>query len=664
MKTFFTANMKIIILIIFIHCLFLFSWLCIDTRPPQWDQAIHVMLSMKYADLFKNDLSYEKFILISNYYPPLYHCITAFWMLLFGMNTYCYAFTNILFLAVMLVSGYFLIKEISSEKHAVLTILLLSAFPFIHWLEKNALIDIAVASIFPVVYLFVYKSDFFIKRKYTVYAGISAGLAILIKWTFVIFLIPLFFIALYKHKSLLKPAKGLFLACFSCFITFIPWYATKIVSFLSQFPKSIHAGVREKDPEVLTVKSFLYYVQSLYEHHLGIIITLLFIVGLFIFLKNFKDKIIIWFTAFSILIPLILLSLYRNKDPRYIIGYFIFIAFISSFSLMKIYEKNRNLIILSIIVYTFYSYFIADKPYSGDWKIKKIFSDILKEHKPKALTISVIPDAAHCNESTFKWADAIINNDKTITIKDVKHLPFHSHFIVTKTGSQGASSSLNDINDFLNSELAHEKFSEYNLFNSYILPDNEMISVYKRKESPLDADKIKNLCNEIFSTSALNVNIIKKDDNEFTFIVSIEKGTITDKKNVIPIENSVFIFKNVTHIIPPYSLRSFLCSEIHVTATIVKDDIFKMLKKNVDSLSFENNCLTVSKKNLTISLAFSDVQYQRLTLSKLDIFYKQRKIPEIITDYLRSNIVTNLNNAGFPINFKHIEINDKGIYIH
>ena len=47
-------------------------WLTVDTAPPAWDEAGHLLLSYDFANIIKNQ-QWLELLTTSNYYPPLTH---------------------------------------------------------------------------------------------------------------------------------------------------------------------------------------------------------------------------------------------------------------------------------------------------------------------------------------------------------------------------------------------------------------------------------------------------------------------------------------------------------------------------------------------------------------------------------------------------------------
>lgn len=84
-------------------------WLSQDSLPPAWDQARHMLLSLKYYRLLTDThlfTSLKDFFFVSHYYPPLFHVSAAPLIFLFGFSEHNLGMVNFLYLILFATSLY------------------------------------------------------------------------------------------------------------------------------------------------------------------------------------------------------------------------------------------------------------------------------------------------------------------------------------------------------------------------------------------------------------------------------------------------------------------------------------------------------------------------------------------------------------------------------
>lgn len=167
-----------------------YIWIVQDKKPPGWDDAAHLMLSLSYYNILINpgwDLI-GKIIQVSSYYPPFYHSFIAFMYLLFGKSLTIALMTNSLFFGVLLISTYGIGKKLFNEETGLLAAILISFYPSIFQLERVLLLEIPLVALVTSSVYFLILTEKFGNYKYSIAAGITAALSVLTKWTAVFFI--------------------------------------------------------------------------------------------------------------------------------------------------------------------------------------------------------------------------------------------------------------------------------------------------------------------------------------------------------------------------------------------------------------------------------------------------------------------------------------------
>lgn len=127
-------------------------------------------------------------------HPPLYLIVSALGYYMFGPNPQVPAYISVIFSALSLIPLYLIVKDIMGRRTALWAAVFLAFMPgnvfYSTWIKQEGML----------LFLFLWGLCFFLKRRF-VLAGLSIGLALLVK-EFALFFFPLsFFIALIEHKK-------------------------------------------------------------------------------------------------------------------------------------------------------------------------------------------------------------------------------------------------------------------------------------------------------------------------------------------------------------------------------------------------------------------------------------------------------------------------------
>lgn len=393
-----------------VNVIYNYIWIIQDKKPPGWDDAAHLMLSLSYYQILA-DPGWDmigKMVQVSSYYPPFYHFFTAFMYLLFGKSLDVALMTNSVFLGILLLSVFGIGKKIFNEEAGLVAAVLVTLYPSIFALERVYMLELPLVAMVSLSVYFLILTDHFKSLKFSIAFGITIALAVLTKWTAAFFIIgPLLCIihdtfsprtieqriALglksqkiektchYCGKALknnyiqhtdknfcskdckkkwklqsknrknaphFSRAVNLGIAIFVSFIVASIWY----IPHLSDVYNNIiigqtFAGAAEGDPSVLTIPSIRYYILTLLDFQISPILAVLFFVGVLYLLKKKENQLLLFLWIF---IPYLAFTLFRNKDYRYTLPIVGAIALISALPLVKINSKKLKAAVFSIIL--------------------------------------------------------------------------------------------------------------------------------------------------------------------------------------------------------------------------------------------------------------------------------------------------------------------------
>jgi len=147
----------------------------------------------------------------------LYNFILGFFISIFQGEYWCAQITNVLISSLILLPTYLIGLRFFNKKIAILSFVLLSISPYVHWILYTWPKCFAGFLILVVFY-------FVMKRRLNVFVGISAGLAFLIHQMSLLYLIPIGLFILHKRKEFNLNRQILFLVLIPFIVAFVSWY--------------------------------------------------------------------------------------------------------------------------------------------------------------------------------------------------------------------------------------------------------------------------------------------------------------------------------------------------------------------------------------------------------------------------------------------------------
>ncbi len=192
--------------LILFHILNNWIWLSTNVVILGWDRPRHLIESLRYNDILRTlnlDSLFQAFTL-SGYYPPLFHLLIVAFYKLFGLSADVAAMVNSLYLAILLPSTYLIGRKIWGWKEGLLSAFLVSTFPMIYAMSRYTYIEFTLTSMVTLSIWLLLMSEGFTHRGYSLLFGLSLGLGMLTKWTYLLFVPPLLFFLILQRGLIPK----------------------------------------------------------------------------------------------------------------------------------------------------------------------------------------------------------------------------------------------------------------------------------------------------------------------------------------------------------------------------------------------------------------------------------------------------------------------------
>lgn len=294
-------------------------WLGQNHAPLSFDQSHHFLLSLGYREILADLLRWPDLCSFAIYYPPLFHTSLAAMMLIGGVSLTYAPLINSFWLLMLMLPTWLLGREAFGRAAGLAGAVLLALIPASAGLAREVLMEVCLAAMVAWAVWALARSQGLSSRRWLLLLGALAGLGMLAKWTFAMYLLgPLAWCLYWGHgRGLAVDWRGVAWALVIGAAVCLPWYlhspATLIKNML------INAGpvaLKEGDPAVFSPEGLLYYLLSLVNHQMFLPLAALVVVGLVAGLVWRRERtalLAVWFIT-----GLVLITLLRNKDSRYL----------------------------------------------------------------------------------------------------------------------------------------------------------------------------------------------------------------------------------------------------------------------------------------------------------------------------------------------------------
>jgi len=357
----------LIILLIFVfHSINNYIWLRLDHKPVFDDQAFHLLGGLQITDMLSSfhhgGLSKIIGFHIVHFYPPLFHFCMAIFNILFGKSLVSSIMANTIFLAILYGSLYYIGKKLGNKNIGVLSIFIVSMYPFIFGLSRSSLPDFALTAMVTLSLCCLFYTDYFTKRLFSLLFGISFGLGMLTKQVFIFFIItPLICVVweLFSKREMDKSrASNLFISFLIAFLLSGYWYVSNLMIVLPNYIRAgYHDAVMFGSVRLFSLSSLSYYLYQLAANQMSFFFCIIFLVGA---MKLFRTKAKMKFLLFLSIVGvyLIFTFLIKTKEPKSTVPYLPIFAIISSAGILSVKPTRLRLFFITfLIIFGLYQYF-------------------------------------------------------------------------------------------------------------------------------------------------------------------------------------------------------------------------------------------------------------------------------------------------------------------
>jgi hypothetical protein len=505
-------------------------YLSYNTIPPHMDLANHMTSALKYhqvmSDFFQQPdlLSFKSIKAVlrnlvevdQNVYPPLFPFVASFAVFFAGSSIKWLAMTQVFFMAILLYTLYQIGKKLRDEESGILAGVMILLYPMVFGSSREFMLEFPLLAITALSCYFLLYSEEFHNHTFTVLFGLSIGLGMLTKMTYVSYIVgPLGYVTWLVISKIrggkVQPAEGvrrfcrLLVALVLGLLLAGLWYVPNYSSFLSNF-RNI-TSLNPTGLSIFDVDSLLYFLNAMIEYQIGLPFFILFIYGLSR-LGRSVNKTHAWFLlvwAFSIYL---IHTFATHKNNYQDIGILLPVGIISAIAISTLRQWKKAIVTLVLLFgflqfatlslpepwlakrlgkFEWAGHYHVSFPRSEDWKIE----DALRSLGDQTAKVAVISDHGVINGTTIRFYVSSLR---------LPLVPFPCHelvgerkdlrtfdFVITKSdtdwlprGPKGAAcfGGVADYLVFL--KQLEDKNGNFSIFSRTPLPDGSEMLIYKR----------------------------------------------------------------------------------------------------------------------------------------------------------------------------------------
>jgi len=367
--------------ILSILCLYLFVtnlvWLKIDKvvegeEAPHFARSIQLYRTIDYSLIGKDpeklgELRQEpkqkpwNSFLFYSFVIPSY--------LFFGISTDVAVISSSLFHLLIAILTYLIGSNLVSKKVGLLAAAVCSLYPIIFNMSRQFSPNPAFVFFVLLAIYFILKSQGFDNRKYSILAGITTGLSLLLGYTNGTFIAAGYIsqsIKILKTTDKKNRMINLLMSIGTGFIVSFWWYALTFDTLLkaNEFIR-LQFGSLAGSPSIFSLHSMLHYSSCLIYGQIYLINTLIALIGLIFFIikkKEHRTLAILW-----IVLPYLFFTLaYESKNTRYTMPFLPILAISTSYLIFAIKRKwIRNICIFLILFHGFAVHILSGFEFKG-----------------------------------------------------------------------------------------------------------------------------------------------------------------------------------------------------------------------------------------------------------------------------------------------------------
>ena len=485
-------------------CVVVTVWASIDRHPPEWDYANHLERALECHRTLANPAAdrFGEIMGASAFYPPLAICTAGALYFAFPVTTLTPQAVMLLFLGVAMFSVYGIGRTVADPTTGLLAAFFLGTAPFVVYSLLNFQLDLPLMAMVALALYALILTERFSRPGWTAALGLVWGLGLLTKPTFPVYaLAPLLWTVGQAAWSGRRWRRfvGLGLAGAIAVVVALPWYSSRLLGLPLQFMnRSFKFAEQEGHAPTLSSVALLFYPTN-FPTHFGFLAALCFVGGLWALRRFREHRAVLWIAALA---PFVLITLIRNKNPRYSLPALAAAAVVAALGARALPLLVRRVAVGACVVAAALQvsmtafglpalppvpgqtipYVIAYPPSRADWQHARILEDISRESGGRPVRVSVVPNYDFFSVSNFRY-EAKRRGLPFTMLRAWNAIPFGVDFAIVKSGNLGPDFSIAKARRIMQAfEAPGSTLARlYPVVGQYTLPDGSRAELRARR---------------------------------------------------------------------------------------------------------------------------------------------------------------------------------------
>jgi 4-amino-4-deoxy-L-arabinose transferase-like glycosyltransferase len=439
-------------------------WLSRYDCPPSWDFANHLKKSLDYSDLAMEG-RWRELVDVDEYYPPLSRLPAALAYPLFGRQEAVAVSANFVWFVIIVAAVFALGRRLGGLGAGVAGALFAAFTPFLYNYTRFYTLVVPTTAAAAAAMLALVYTDGFTRRYSSLAFGAVFGLAALVKWTVVAFVLPAAVWAVLApgERAASRPVRLLHFgaALATAFVVACPWYLRHLLHLVNAARHTALEAVGQGDPTVFTSASFTHYISGA-VYQLGIVMLAAGVIAvIYGAVRRRPGWVLLLFWIFG---SYLILTLIRNKDYRFTAPMLPAFAVAFGVAFASIRPRRLQIALASLAsAYALAIFFItsfgvgdlppryvwkplrhrllvydSEKPRREYWYITAVLREVAawERREGRRANFCVVPNVATFAGITFQYY-ATRDRVNANIFRPREDFPNFCDFIIAKNGDQG-----------------------------------------------------------------------------------------------------------------------------------------------------------------------------------------------------------------------------------
>lgn len=495
-----------------------------DTRPPSWDQSIHMEIALDYREALKAGRPSDAWYLAPKPgmppFPPAYHLLltraydsadpahAALWV-------------NWFYLALLSVSIFGIAWRFRPDETALAAVVLFVACPAVQDLLTTQLVDLPVVALAAASYWALLASDEFMNWLPALAFGVLHAAGMLHKWSFFSYMFPAYWIALTAFKDKRSALIMILAAALSAGLI-VPWYS----AHLALLPSRLVQASSDFAISAWTPGAWMTYFKQASDS-IGPLAWILGVIGLLApQYKRHREQ--AWVLLGWVITSYIFWTIVPNRQLRFLMPGLvpIGVAFCSTwpraltwgavalqlFSMANFFGGWIGPVKLDTPYFAL-QFFENRPPAKEDWKTEEILRKIEASRDPSApiSNVTLVANDTYFNAPTFHWMQRRLGLEHARMRGVNRRLSELSDFVLLKDPKVGPATVVSGLPEAAE-EIRDPKgwFGKaYEEIARWPLPDGNNAILYRQRRGLKMPYKGKFLVYQHYTAGKVNIKDLK-----------------------------------------------------------------------------------------------------------------------------------------------------------